>query len=336
MYDLIIIGGGPAGVAAGVYAARKKIKTALVTDTFGGQSLVSDKIGNWIGEVEISGFELGQKMEQHLRSHHEGIDIVEGDFVERVERIQGDIPSFKITTRDGKTFEAKTVLLTAGSRRRKLDVPGEKELEGKGVVYCSTCDAPLFGGMDVAVVGGGNAGLEAVEDLIPYANKIFLLHHRDSLKGDAVTQERIKASPKVTVLLNAETKRVLGDKAVTGLEYKELAPGEIHPVRNSPPLGPSGAQSAGEISNGVKTLAVQGVFVEIGIIPNGDLLKGLVALNERGEVVVDHKTQRASVPGVWAAGDATDVLYKQNNISAGDAVKAVLNINDYLRGVERK
>ncbi len=312
MYDLIIIGGGPAGVSAGIYSARKKIKTVIITDTFGGQSLVSDKIGNWIGEVEISGFELGQKMEQHLKSHHEGIDIVEGDFVEKIERIPGDTPAFKATTRNGKTFEAKTVLLTAGSRRRKLAVPGEKELEGKGVVYCSTCDAPLFGGMDVAVVGGGNAGLEAVEDLIPYANTIYLLHHRDSLKGDAVTQERIKASPKVTVLLNAETKRIVGEESVAGLEYEDLASSER------------------------KTLAVQGVFVEIGIIPNGDLLKGLVALNERGEVVIDHKTQRASVPGIWAAGDATDVLYKQNNISAGDAVKAVLNINDYLRGVERE
>ncbi len=312
MYDLIIIGGGPAGVSAGIYAARKKITTVLITDTFGGQSLVSDKIGNWIGEVEISGFELGQKMEQHLKSHHEGIDIVEGDFVEKIERIRENPPIFKVTTKNGKTFEAKTVLLTAGSRRKKLGVPGEKELEGKGVVYCSTCDAPLFGGQDVAVIGGGNAGLEAVEDLIPYANTIYLLHHRDSLKGDAVTQERIKASPKVIVLLNAETKRVLGEKTVTGLEYKDLLSGETN------------------------TLALQGVFVEIGIIPNGDLLKGLVALNRRGEVVVDHKTQRASTPGIWAAGDATDVLYKQNNISAGDAVKAVLNINDYLRGVERK
>lgn len=311
MYDLIIIGGGPAGVSAGIYAARKKIKTALITDSFGGQSLVSDKIGNWIGEVEISGFELGQKMEQHLKSHHEGIDIVEGDLVEKVEHISGDIPAFKVTTRGGKTFETKTVLLTAGSRRKKLGVPGEKEFEGKGVVYCSTCDAPLFGGQDVAVVGGGNAGLEAVEDLLPYANKIYLLHHRDSLKGDAVTQERIKASPKVTVLLNAETKRVFGEGLVTGLEYKDLVSGET------------------------KTIAVQGVFVEVGIIPNGDLLKDIVTLNERGEVVVDHKTQRASIPGIWAAGDATDVLYKQNNISAGDAVKAVLNINDYLRGVER-
>lgn len=311
MYDLIIIGGGPAGAAAGVYAARKKIKTVLVTDTFGGQSIVSDKIGNWIGEVEISGFELGQKMEQHLKSHHEGIDIVEGDLVEKIERIPGDTPAFKAVTKDGKVFEAKTVLLTAGSRRKKLGVSGEKELEGKGVVYCSTCDAPLFGGQDVAVVGGGNAGLEAVEDLIPYAGKIYLLHYRDVLKGDPVTQERIKASPKVTILLNAETKRICGEKSVTGLEYNDLVSGET------------------------KTLVVQGVFVEIGIVPNGDLLKNLVALNGRGEVIVDHKTQRASIPGVWAAGDATDVLYKQNNISAGDAVKAVLNINDYLRGVER-
>ena len=303
IYDLVIIGGGPAGVAAGIYAARKKIKTVLITDIFGGQSLVSDDIGNWIGEPHISGFDLGQKMEKHLKAQ-EGIEIIEGDLADKIE-LNG--LTFKVSTKGGKVLGTKTVLLTAGSRRKKLDVPGEKDFEGKGVAYCSTCDAPIFQGKDVVVVGGGNAGLEAVVDLLPYASKIYLIHHGEALKGDQVTQEKIKNNPKVEVILNAETQKIIGDKTVTGLEYLD------------------------RVSGNVRQLSVGGVFVEIGIIPNGDLVKDLVSLNFRGEVVTDPKTQSTSLVGIWAAGDATDGLYRQNNISAGDAVKAVLNIYDYLK-----
>jgi alkyl hydroperoxide reductase subunit F len=302
-YDLVIIGGGPAGVAAGVYAARKKIKTVLVTDIFGGQSLVSDDIQNWIGEAHVSGFDLAQKMEKHLKAQ-EGIEIVEGDFVESV------VPkgkTFSVRTKNGKDLETKTVLLTAGSRRKKLEVPGEKDFEGKGVFYCATCDAPLMKGKIAAVVGGGNSGLEAVEDLLPYASKVYLLHRRDTLKGDAVTQEKIKADPKVEIIYNAETQKVSGNEYVSGLEYRDSVSGET------------------------KKLAVEGIFVEIGIIPNGDIVKDIVSLNFRGEVIADPKTQATSCVGIWAAGDATDGLYRQNNISAGDAVKAVLNIYDFLR-----
>jgi alkyl hydroperoxide reductase subunit F len=188
-----------------------------------------------------------------------------------------------------------------------LDVPGEKEFEGKGVVYCSTCDAPIFQGKEVAVVGGGNAGLEAVTDLLPYASKIYLIHRNDILKGDLVTQEKVKASLKVNVILNAEVQKILGDKTVTGLEYKDKNSGSL------------------------KELKVEGVFVEIGIIPNSDLVEDIVSLNFRGEIATDPKTQATSHIGIWAAGDATDGLYRQNNISAGDAVKAVLNIYDFLR-----
>jgi len=306
----VIVGGGPAGVAAGIYAARKKIKTVLVTDTFGGQSLVSDDIGNWIGEEHISGFNLAQKMEKHLKAQG-GIEIIEGDLVTKINlRESADIrvnPRFSIETKNGKSFDTKTVLITAGSRRKKLEVPGEREFEGKGVAYCSICDAPIFGDKTVAVVGGGNAGLEAVIDLIPYAAKIYLLHHRDALKGDAVTQEKIKAEPKVKIILNAETRKIVGEKTVTGLEYED------------------------KVSGSIKKISVDGVFVEIGIIPNGDLVKDLVSLNFRGEIVTDPKTQATSRVGIWAAGDATDGLYRQNNISAGDAVKALLNIYDFLR-----
>lgn len=302
MFDLIIIGGGPAGVAAGVYAARKRMKTALITDSFGGQSLVSNDIGNWIGEPHISGLDLAQKMEKHVRAQ-DGIEIIEGELVKSVEP-KGK--NFRITTEKGKILETKTVLLAAGSRRRKLDVPGEKEFEGKGVFYCSICDAPLMSGKAAAVVGGGNAGLEAVTDLLPYASKIYLIEQKEALRGDPVTQEKIKSNPKVEIILNTETQRILGEKTVSGLECKNITSGEV------------------------KNIPVEGVFVEIGIVPNGDLLKDLVSLNSRGEVVTDPKTQTTSRIGIWAAGDATDGLYRQNNISAGDAVKAVLNIYDFL------
>ncbi|MCL4404064.1 FAD-dependent oxidoreductase [Patescibacteria group bacterium] len=302
MYDLVIVGGGPAGVAAGVYAARKKMKTVIVTDSFGGQSIVSADVQNWIGEKSISGFDLAQKMEAHLRSQ-EGIEIVDGDLVAEIKEIEPF--HFSVATKNGKKFEARAILLVSGSRRKKLGVPGEKELEGRGVVYCSICDAPLFGGKDVAVVGGGNSGLEAVRDLLPYAKEIYLLHHRSELKGDKETQEKV-LKPNVHVVLNAETQSVDGKDNVEGLTYKDLQTGEV------------------------KKLPVQGVFVEVGLLPNSEMVKGLVDLNQMGAVAINFQTQAASRPGIWAAGDVADSLYRQNNISMGDAVKATLNIYDTL------
>lgn len=310
MYDLVIIGGGPAGVAAGIYAARKKMKTALITDTFGGQSLVSADIRNWIGDAFLTGFELAQKLEKHLKAQ-EDIEIVEGDLVVTIE--QGG-SGFRVETKQGTLLETRTVLMALGSRRRRLGVPGEDKFEGKGVVFCSTCDAPIFKDKVTAVVGGGNAGLEAVRDLLPYATKIYLVVRSDALKGDPVTQDTVKQSPKVEVIYNAETQEILGDGFdgltaggfVTGLRYKDKA------------------------SGGMKELKLDGVFVEIGSVPNTELIKNLVKRNDSGEIIVDHKTQRSSQAGIWAAGDVTDVLYKQNNVSVGDAVKAVLNIYDYL------
>ena len=241
-------------------------------------------------------------MEEHLRAQ-EGIDIIYPDLVEKVSK-SGDC--FSVLTKGGKSFETKTILVTTGSARKKLNVPGEKEFDGKGVAYCSTCDAPIFAGKTIAVVGGGNAGLEAVSDSLPYASKIYLLEFSGQLKGDAVTQERIKGSPKVEIITNAKTLEIVGDKFVTGLRYEDVKEGKV------------------------KELKLEGVFVEIGAYPNVGFVKDLVKTNELGEIIVDHKTQSASEPGIWAAGDASDVLYKQNNISAGDAIKAVLNISDFL------
>ena len=317
MEDLVIIGGGPAGVAAGVYAARKKIKTVLITDSFGGQSLVSADIQNWIGDPSLTGFELAQKLEKHLKAQ-EDIKIVESDLVSKIETMDSTSSpqggGFRVETKKGTTLETRAVLMALGSRRRRLGVPGEDKFEGKGVVFCSTCDAPLFKDKVTAVVGGGNAGLEAVRDLLSYASKIYLVVRSDALKGDPITQDTVKQSPKVEIIYNAETQEIVGDGFVTALRYKDKA------------SGPDASAGAG----GTNELKLDGVFVEIGSVPNADIVKDMVQLNERGEIVVDHKTQRASLPGIWAAGDVSDVLYKQNNVSVGDAVKAVLNIYDYL------
>lgn len=301
-YDLIIIGGGPGGVAAGIYAARKKMKVALIAGEFGGQSVVSADIQNWIGTKSVSGFDFAKMLEEHLRAQ-EGIEIIQPDLAEKVEQSKN---GFKVSTKNGKKLETKTILVTTGSARKKLNVPGEKELDGKGVSYCSTCDAPIFKNKITAVVGGGNAGLEAVLDLMSYASKIYLLEFSDKLKGDAVTQEKIHREKKVEVILNAQTLEILGGKFVMGLKYKDRA------------------------NDKEKELKLDGVFVEIGAYPNVMFVKDLVKTNAIGEIEVDQKTQQTSMPGIWAAGDASDVLYKQNNISAGDAIKAVLNIADYL------
>lgn len=303
MRDLIIIGGGPAGVAAGVYAARKKIKTLLIAENFGGQSLVSADVQNWIGTKSLSGLDLAKNLEEHLRAQ-ENIEIIDGDLVERVEKL--DSNGFNVFTKNGKSFETKTALICSGSRHKKLGVPGEDKLNGKGVVYCSTCDAPLFGGKTVAVVGAGNAGLEAVRDLFSYAKKIYLLVRSDKVKGDPITFEEVKVNSKVEILYQAEVKEILGDNSVMGIKYLD------------------------KNKNQSEELKLDGVFVEIGTVPNSDIVKELVKLDQRGQIIVDHKTQMSSLPGIWAAGDVSDVLYKQNNISAGDAIKAVLNIYDYL------
>ncbi|MEK7513060.1 MAG: FAD-dependent oxidoreductase, partial [Patescibacteria group bacterium] len=193
------------------------------------------------------------------------------------------------------------------SRRRRLGVPGEARFEGKGVAFCATCDAPLFKGKEVVVVGGGNSGLESVVDLIPYASKVYLLHRGSALKGDPVTEERIRKHPKVTVILNAETEEIVGEMMVGGTRYRDAVTGTVH------------------------TLAAQGVFVEIGSVPNSEMVADLVKLNDWKEIVVDHRTQQTSAAGIWAAGDVADCRYKQNNISAGDAVKAVLNMYETLK-----
>ncbi len=303
MYDLVIIGGGPAAIAGGVYAARKKIKTALVAESFGGQSLVSADVQNWIGTRSVSGFDLAQMLEGHLKAHKDDIDILEGETVTNIEKLEN---GFKVMMKSGKELESKYIFVASGSRRRRLNVPGEDKFEGKGVVYCSICDAPIFKDKIVAIVGGGNAGLEAVIDLLQYAKKIYLIVRGDAPKGDAVTLEKVKSHPNVEIITKAVTEEVKGEAFVTAMVYRDGATNEL------------------------KELPLEGVFVEIGAVPNSEFAKGVVPLNEKGEIAVDHKTQQSATPGIWAAGDVSDVLYKQNNISAGDAVKAILNIYETI------
>lgn len=317
LYDVIIIGGGPAAVSAAVYTARKKLKTLLITESFGGQSIVSDDIQNWIGETHISGFDLAKKLEEHVRAYPDMVDIKSPEKAVKVATTQCFnstlVCDFEVETDKGNKYQGRTVILTAGARRRRLNIPGEDKLEGKGVAYCSTCDAPLFSGKRVAVVGGGNAGLEAVQDLFPYASEVYLLEYGEALKGDPVTQEEIKKNPKLKeIILNAQTLEVLGDKFMTGLKYKDHKSGEE------------------------KTLAVDGVFVEIGSVPNSEMVKGLVELDKWGQVIIDSKHATTSHPGIFAAGDITNDPYKQNNISAGDAVKAALAAYAYLLKREKQ
>lgn len=303
LYDLAIIGGGPAGVAAGVYASRKRLKTVFIAKEFGGQSSVSEGIENWIGTIKISGTDLAKSLEAHLRAY--AGDIVDVRAGETVERVTKTADGFSVKT-DAETYVAKTVLVTAGSARRKLSVPGAEALEHKGITYCASCDGPLFADMDVAVVGGGNAGFETAAQLLAYAKSVTLIHKNDEFKADPVTVKKVLENPKMKSMLSTDILEVKGEKFVTGLIYEN------------------------KTSGGPKELPVQGIFVEIGSSPATDFLGDLVALTPYKQIIVDPKTQMTSLPGIWAAGDCTDGLYHQNNIAAGDAVKALEDIYIYL------
>ncbi len=304
MHDLIIIGGGPAGISAGVYASRKQLKTLLVTKEWGGQSTVSPDIQNWIGTKNISGTDLAKSLEDHLKAYAgEFVTVVANRLVTKAEKVDG---GFKVTLDDGSTHEAKALLVTTGSVRRKLGVPGADTFDNKGLTYCASCDGPLFSGQDVVVIGGGNASFETAAQLLAYTKSVTLLHHGDAFKADPVTVEKVLANPHMNAILNAKTKEVLGDKFVSGVVYTDKD-GQDHTV-------PAG-----------------GIFVEIGLVPGTDYVADLVELDEYKRIKIDPWTQQTNVPGVWAAGDCTNIKYHQNNISAGDAVKALEDIYVHLK-----
>jgi len=304
MYDLTIIGGGPGGVAAGIYAARKQLKTLFVTKDWGGQSVVSEGIENWIGTVNISGSDLAKSLEGHLKHYaKEVVAIKEGVLVTAVEKTAD---GFKVTLDNGETHDSRAVLITSGSTRRTLDIPGAKEYDQKGLTYCASCDGPLFADQDVVVVGGGNAAFETAAQLLAYAKSVTLLNRSGELRADPVTVEKVTKSEKMHVILNAIPSEVTGDKFATGLKYKDAVTGEE------------------------KELAATGIFVEIGLIPNTAYVANLVALDEYKRIKIDPRTQQTNIPGVWAAGDCTDILYHQNNISVGDSVRALEDIYVHL------
>lgn len=309
-YDLAIIGGGPAGAAAAVYAARKRLKTVFITKDWLGQSNVSEKIENWVGTVAISGLELSQSLEKHAKAY--GKDIVDFKDGEGCTKISKAKKGFTVTTDKG-SYEARAILITAGSRRRKLDIPGADKFEHKGLTYCATCDGPLYDGQDVVVVGGGNAGFESAAQLLAYCKSVTLLSRSD-FKADPATVEAVTKNPKAHVFKFVVPKEIKGDKFVTSLVYTDTK------------------------ANKDIEIPVTGIFAEVGSIPNTDFAKDVVKLDSFNRIIVDAKNQRAlsssgktPAGGVWAAGDCTDGLYHQNNIAAGDAVKAIEDIYIWLQ-----
>lgn len=297
MYDLIILGGGPAGASAAVYAARKQLKTAIIIKEFGGQSMVSETIYNWIGTPEISGADLGNNFKKHIL-YYKGpyLDVVEGETANEV--IKED-NIFTVKTESGKSYSTKSILVATGSGRRKLEAINADKFEHKGITYCASCDGPLFADQDIIVIGGGNAGFETAAQLLAYCKSVTLIHRREEFRADEITVKKVMANPKFKVITNAEIIQVDGEQFANSLTYKDKKTGEEHVVKTA------------------------GIFVEIGQIPNTEFLKGVVELDEINKIIVDPMTQMSSTPGIWAAGDCTNGKYHQNNIAAGDAVKAL-------------
>ncbi len=307
MNDLIIIGGGPAGVAAGVYAARKQLKTMVIAEEFGGQSTVSEGIENWIGTIKIPGKDLGKALKAHLDAYASDIvQIKEGDRVEQLARSE-DANGFTVITKKGESYSARAILIASGAGRRKLMIPGADTFENKGLTYCASCDGPLFSGADVVVIGGGNAGFESALQLLAYAKSVTLLNRSKEFKADPITVEMARKHPNMTILTEVEPVEVKGDKFVNGLVIRDTN------------------------TNETRELAITGIFVEIGVLPNTSFAKNIVELDAFNRVVTDAKNQHTSVEGIWAAGDCTDELYHQNNIAAGDAVKALEDLYLWLK-----
>jgi alkyl hydroperoxide reductase subunit F len=298
-YELIIVGAGPAGMAAGVYAARKQLDTLIISENVGGQTLWSSGIENYLGFVFVSGTDLVQKFEEHLRTFDVELEYA------RVKRVYQSNDGFGLDTEDGRTLSARAVILASGKSPRLLDVPGEKEFTGRGVTYCSTCDAPMFSGMPVAVAGGGNSGLDAVVQLMKICPKVYLVEIADVLRADEVLQEKARSAPNVEILTHTAVKEIRGDQFVDSAIVEDL---HTHETRR---------------------LEVKGVFVEIGLVPNTDFVKDLVALNKYGEIPVDCAAW-TGIPGLFAAGDVTDVPQKQIICAAGDGAKAALGAYSYL------
>jgi len=296
IYDLIIIGAGPAGITASVYAARKKLNFLVITLDIGGQAAWSGDIENYTGYQFITGPELSNKFEEHMRKY--GIALKENEEALALEK-SGEAISVKT---DKGVYLSRSVIIASGKKSKELGVPGEKEFKNRGLTYCATCDGPLFADKEVAVIGGGNSALDAALQLIKIAKHVYIINNTVQLTGDEIMRQKVEAAGNVTVLNNTWVVSVTGDKFVSAIKLKDSA--------------------------GIKELAVQGVFVEIGLIPNV-AFAGKVEKNERGEIKIDSRNQ-TNIPGIFAAGDVTDVQEKQIIIAAGEGSKAALSAFRYL------
>ena len=296
MFDLIIIGAGPAGITASVYAARKKMNFLVITKDIGGQAAWSGDIENYTGYQFITGPELTGKFEEHMRKY--SIELKENEEVLELKRKDDGV----WVKTDKATYQAKTAVIASGKRSRELGVPGELEFKNRGLTYCATCDAPLFAEKDVAVIGGGNSALDATLQLIRIAKHIYLINITPALTGDAIMREKVRESKKVSILNNTRVTAVLGDRMVSGIKIKR--------------------------EDKEETLPVEGVFVEIGLIPNSEFAKELEK-NELGEIRVNCRSE-TNIPGIFAAGDVTEVPAKQIIVAAGEGAKAALGAFAYL------
>jgi len=302
-FDVLVVGGGPAGAAAAIYAARKGIRTGVAAERFGGQVLDTMAIENFISVKETEGPKLARALEEHVREYE--VDIMN---LQRASQLipAGDDGLHRVQFENGGELKAKTLILATGARWREMNVPGEQEYRGRGVAYCPHCDGPLFKGKRVAVIGGGNSGVEAAIDLAGIVAHVTLLEFGEELRADAVLQRKLNSLPNVRVLKMAQTTEVKGDgQKVTGLVYKDRSSEEMHSVE------------------------LEGIFVQIGLLPNSEWLKGTLELSRFGEIIVDAKGQ-TSIPGVFAAGDVTTVPYKQIVIAVGEGAKASLSAFDHL------
>jgi alkyl hydroperoxide reductase subunit F len=298
-YDVLVIGGGPAGASAAIYAARKGIRTGVVAERFGGQ--VQDTLGieNLISVSYIEGPKLAATLEEHVRNYD--VDIMSAKRAKSLEKKE----LIEVTLENGTILKSKTVILSTGARWRNVGVPGEQELKNKGVAYCPHCDGPLFKGKDIAVIGGGNSGIEAAIDLAGIVKHVTVLEFMPELKADAVLQNRLYSLPNVTVVKNVQTREITGTDKVDGITYIDRANGEEYHI------------------------SLQGVFVQIGLVANTDWLGDSVERNRMGEIVVDSRNS-TNIPGVFAAGDCTNSPYKQIVISMGSGATAALSAFDYL------
>ncbi|MCY1352202.1 Alkyl hydroperoxide reductase subunit F [compost metagenome] len=303
-FDVLVIGGGPAGAAAAIYAARKGIRTGVAAERFGGQVLDTMAIENFISVQETEGPKLARALEEHVKQYE--VDIM------NLQRASALVPAkaagelHEVRFESGASLKARTVILSTGARWREMNVPGEQEYRGRGVAYCPHCDGPLFKGKRVAVIGGGNSGVEAAIDLAGIVAHVTLIEFDDKLRADAVLQKKLGSLPNVTIIKSALTTEVKGDgQKVNGLVYKDRTTDEL------------------------RTLQLEGIFVQIGLLPNSEWLKGVVELSPRGEIIVDAKGQ-TNIPGVFAAGDVTTVPYKQIVIAVGEGAKASLSAFDHL------